>query len=744
MLHSAEPNPLAYAVLEYNSPRMKSIPDLVDCLVDLNNGNTAQAAKQLGSSLPNLSRYRSGDSRPRKSIEDRLRFLVEGSDDLPERAPPRSGEDRLLQLEDAISETLNSLREEFHRHSTVSNRQDVLDLVSTLMFAHVTSIDAGGPGVGTHLTDDKPTAVAALNAFVESALENHLPKINGHGPDRRRFFTPFSPIDERFTKSLLLIFDKDASAFRRLHESGRDDLINEVFSRFMSSSFVDEKEMGQYLTPPEVTRFMVEVSYHALTPDSQRQLLDAESCPSWGIVLDPSCGVGSFLAESIRILHEKVRTYKPRSSAIWLDKFLTNNIVGIDKSERMLRLACANLGLFGTSSANLFLANSLARRGTDAEITTNLQGRAQLILTNPPFGATHSGEDIAAYSIGKNRTKVDSEILFLERYVDWAAPGGIIATIVPDSILVNRGAFASLRSWLIQYCDIEAVFSLPSVTFAAAGTSTKTSVLLLRKKGTSASAHRGTFFGEAREVGYDVVTRSGQRRRVRHARSDLPQLLAEFKDERSLQLGRRANLPKTVERWDAGFHKEAKSVDEGSLLVSDVAELVDNRRDPRHSRTGEFNYIEISDVDGRTGLIGYKRLPVMEAPSRARKIVRTGDVLVSTVRPERGAIAVVPSHLDGAICSTGFAVLRCRDVHPGALAWLLKSKVVKKQMIRHNIGIAYPAIAEETCLHLALPASPEKMKNLSDGAAALELAQEGFEEARHHMMSLIGESTAAS
>ena len=407
----------------------------------------------------------------------------------------------------------------------------------------------------------------------------------------------------------------------------------------------------------------------------------------------------------------------------------------------MLRLGCINLGLFGATGTRLYLANGLARDGDDAEVTVPLEGKAQLILTNPPFGATYRGKEMAAFAMAQDRGRVDSEILFLERYVDWIAPGGVIVTIVPDSILVNRGAFARLRALLLESCQVEAVFSLPPVTFAAAGTSTKTSVLVLRRR-QGRAAHR-TFFGVAREVGFDVKTRSGQRRRIHHARSDLAELLAAFKEGADSHLARRVQLSPEAARWDAGYHAAPEPAGQATagagsnLRVSEVAELVDLRENPRLRKEANFAYIEISDIDGRTGLVGHKQLPVDEAPSRARKIVRAGDVLVSTVRPERGAVGVVPHNLDGAVCSTGFAVLRCRkEMHPLALAWLLKGEDVRRQMVKHNIGIAYPAIAEETCLSLVLPISRKGLDELNQSAAQLAVTQAAFEAARLKMLAL--------
>ena len=221
--------------------------------------------------------------------------------------------------------------------------------------------------------------------------------------------------------------------------------------------------------------------------------------------------------------------------------------------------------------------------------------------------------------------------------------------------------------------------------------------------------------------------------------------MAEYIGQKPCQLGRWAELPAKVERWDAGFHAEPEAQQEAIvgggrafLVVSDIASLIDSRQDPKRRKELEFDYIEISDVDGRTGLVGHKRLPVGNAPSRARKLVRMGDILVSTVRPERGTVGVVPPHLDGAICSTGFAVLRCDGVHPVAFAWLLKGEPVRRQMVRHNVGIAYPAMAEETCLSLVLPINRARLEELSEAAEALDRAQTAFETARLKMLELTG------
>lgn len=739
----------------------RSIPDLIALLVAISDGNAQQAAARLGTTTASLSRWKTGNARPRAQQLERLRALVDGAGDLVEMAEKPKQDARLERLEIAVSATIHGLREEFHRTASTSSRQEVLDLVAALFFAHVTSIDNGGRGIGEHLRVSGSADAATLNTFMGDALSTYLPQRNGEGDyggrlALERFFSPFSEGDERFAGQLLNIFERDAQAFRELHEAGRDDLINEVFSRFMSTSFVDEKEMGQYLTPPEITRFMVEAGFHALTPEARGRLLSPDLSRNAGVVLDPSCGVGSFLAETIRFAHGAMRE-RHSTAAVnkWLGRFVEQHVVGIDKSDRMLRLAMINLGLFGAKAANLKLANALAKRGAEGEFCKSLEGNVELIFTNPPFGASFSRDDLKGFAMGHERTRAESEVLFLERYIDWLAPGGIVASVVPDSILVNRNAFADLRRWLFERCSIDAVFSLPPVTFGATGTQTKTSVLIMRKE-RRAAVNGVTYFGEAREVGFDVVTRSGQRRRVRTERNDLPALLAEYQDRYTTKIGRSKPLHETTDRWDAIFHiglpdNISALVDHPTtefIKVSDVASLVDDRVDPRRQGWMDFEYVEISDVDTRIGVVGSKRVPAAEAPSRARKLIREGDVLVSTVRPERGSVGVTPAHLDHSICSTGFAVLRCKSIHPLALVWLLKTDLVRRQMIRNNIGIAYPAISETSCLELVLPISRDDVASFSISAEKLWMAQKQFEAAQRafldEVVSLDCAATGAS
>ena len=106
-----------------------------------------------------------------------------------------------------------------------------------------------------------------------------------------------------------------------------------------------------------------------------------------------------------------------------------------------------------------------------------------------------------------------------------------------------------------------------------------------------------------------------------------------------------------------------------------------------------FNYISIDDVDaGR--LAGYTKESFQTAPSRARRLVRAGDVLMSTVRPALRGHLLFDGQLRKAVCSTGFAVLRAkRDrCQPHFLFAHLFGDVVDAQLQALLVGSNYPAI----------------------------------------------------
>ena len=109
----------------------------------------------------------------------------------------------------------------------------------------------------------------------------------------------------------------------------------------------------------------------------------------------------------------------------------------------------------------------------------------------------------------------------------------------------------------------------------------------------------------------------------------------------------------------------------------------------------EFRYVDIGSVQTGRLVKALERIRFEAAPSRARRVLRQGDTIISTVRTYLKAIWYVSEDADDLIASTGFAVLTPgKNVAPEYLGYVIQSSAFVNRVAANSIGIAYPAIAE--------------------------------------------------
>lgn len=316
-----------------------------------------------------------------------------------------------------------------------------------------------------------------------------------------------------------------------------EDVKGIAFERFLGRTF--RGEIGQFFTPRTIVEFMV------------RMLEPKEG----DVVCDPASGSGGFLIRFFELVREQIladvdcqyqeyacelekkklseakraellrakyaelqKTIDQREENSRLWRLANRCIYGTDANDRMARTSKMNMIMHGDGHGGVHHHNGFIN------VNGIFEGRFDLILTNPPFGAnvepsdhiTESDIAIGEAAIkrytevygqlfteaharvkaakdkpiaslfelpsrnGNKLGKIKTEILFIERCLALLKPGGRMGIVLPEGIF-NNPSLAYVREFCEDRARILAVVSLPQETFNSSGASVKASLLFLRK-----------------------------------------------------------------------------------------------------------------------------------------------------------------------------------------------------------------------------------------------------------------------
>lgn len=290
------------------------------------------------------------------------------------------------------------------------------------------------------------------------------------------------------------------------------DAIAEAFEVFIGPSL--KGGQGQFFTPRNVIKLLVDMV--GLTSDDK--------------VIDPACGSGGFLVESLREIWRSVEVQGEELS--WPEKEIFSekqeaaikNIRGIDKDYFLAKVAKAYMAIIGDGRGGVFCENSLDNRKrwkslTQAQINFNA---FDVVLTNPPFGKKLKIDDqsiLGKYQLGhkwKKRSKVQSEgyertdtlhdgqspqILFIERCIALMKDGGRMGIMAPESMFCNPS-----HRYIVQYLKsvarIVAVVSFPEELFQPF-THAKACGVIIEKTPTDSDNPHPIFMAVAKWCGHD-------------------------------------------------------------------------------------------------------------------------------------------------------------------------------------------------------------------------------------------------
>lgn len=407
---------------------------------------------------------------------------------------------------------------------------------------------------------DEIAKILFIKVFVERELKQRKRRNNLFTVDFLKEQITDNPLEDLFQKTKRhyaddWIFDRDETLNLKLAtgmeivrllerynlSDTSEDIKGIAFERFLGKTF--RGEIGQFFTPRCIVEFMV-------------RMVD----PKEGdVICDPASGSGGFLIRFFEIVREQIlsdadreyRNFKAeiggrknlpeskraealrekyeqiqaeldkdtKGSRLW--KLANRCIYGTDANDRMARTSKMNMIMHGDGHGGV--------HHHDGFLNVNgiFEGRFNIILTNPPFGASVEPSDVVTdeqvaapenedsyirefgkiYRDAQNRVraakgkpiaslfelpkrgngdgadklgKIKTEILFVERCLDLLEPGGRLGIVLPEGVF-NNPSLAYVREFCEDRAYIRAVVSLPQETFVSSGASVKASLLFLQK-----------------------------------------------------------------------------------------------------------------------------------------------------------------------------------------------------------------------------------------------------------------------
>ena len=271
-----------------------------------------------------------------------------------------------------------------------------------------------------------------------------------------------------------------------------------AFEQFMEDFF--KGKSGQYFTPREIVSFAV-------------KMMDIKNDD---LVLDPACGSGGFLLHALDEVRNQAEEYYEGDDAekyrFWHD-FAQNNLFGIEINDSIARVAKMNMIIHDDGHTNVIGFDALEDVGKMTEKNRGFEkNRFDVIVTNPPFGANVKRSEhpyLEKFALGQNgkksRDNQKTEILFIERCIDFLKPGtGQMAIVLPDGILTNAST-QYVRDFIMEHCQILAIVSMPIFAFAHYGAAVKSSLVFVRRKADKEKLGRyKIFMAIAEHIGYDA------------------------------------------------------------------------------------------------------------------------------------------------------------------------------------------------------------------------------------------------
>lgn len=529
-----------------------------------------------------------------------------------------------------------------------------------------------------------------------------------------------------------------------LTDSDRD-AIADAFETFIAGAL--KGGQGQFFTPRNIVKVMVEI----IDPKSDE------------LIIDPACGSGGFLVESLRHVWNKLddegKNYGWSESALKEEKIASaiHNIRGIEKDEFLSKVTKAYMAIIGDGKGGIFCEDSLDEpKNWGQKTQQNVElGKFDVLMTNPPFGKDIKivGEsklmqfDLAYQWKFKNNqfTKTNKlneeknpQILFIERSLQLLRDGGRMGIVLPETFFHAPNMKFVMRYMTLNN-NVTWLVDLPHNTFRPHNNAKCVVIILEKNKPQQEIINMAV----AEEMGHDHQGKPIYRWDYKNSKvnkkeiwDDIEVVISEIKDKKNQKYTFKVNQKIINEKeiyvpryyWQSK-QKEIENIAKSkNLSLVPISKLIkekiisnfDGHGSPpsENKGMGEIPYIRVKDI---VNWEIYKdptaKIPVdvYDEMSKENKKLKVGDIVYVRRGSYRiGSVAMISPHDLKVLLTRELLVLRIAkennqyDISPYYLLYLLSHKLTQMQTLNKVlIETTLPNIANRW-MEVMLPISNDK------------------------------------
>ncbi len=539
------------------------------------------------------------------------------------------------------------------------------------------------------------------------------------------------------------------------------DALGDAFEVFIGPAL--KGGQGQYFTPRNVVKLAVNI----LDPS-----------PS-DLILDPACGSGGFLIVALEHVWEKIRKdgIKRGFDTKWIknqqQQTASKIMHGIDKELFLTKVSKAYMAIIGDGRGGIFCENSINEIESWSEKTQDKisKDKFTVLLTNPPFGAkipVDKKSVLEKYHLGHKwkkdlpdwfeQTKVQDQqppqVIFIERCLEFLAPGGKMAIVLPDGVM-GGSRIGYVAYFIKKNAKILAVIDCPNTTFQP-HTPTKTHILFLQKKTVKELTEEKEykiFMAVGEKVGHDAKGKQIFKKNSNVIDDDFPIIAEKFEKYRKGKLTKKdfsslgyvisskwithylyakRYLPKFIDGLEELEELEKskkfvlKSVDEIKKSLQTGA----NIGAEEYVEESPFRYI-MTDCVTEYGINadGFKHLTKKSRDENITKTLKEKDIVINRAG-NPGVTSIMTKDMEGVMsCGFVFVLKLKKEFDPYYVTAFLNSRLGKIQTERLAFGTNLEHMTKDDLLEIRIP-FPKDEKIMKKISASYKEIVEKQEETR--------------